>query len=207
MEAKRRGATIIHVDPRFTRTGGGRYSRADSRRVGHRLPGRLVRYILENERYFREYVVNYTNAAAMITEEFRDTEDLDGLFSGWRPEKNQYEHRRSGFTKAWTQSGRRKRTSSYGNASPFGPGRPNHSYRTRRARVSDSNRHFARYTPEMVEKTVRYPPELFSRVAETCATTPGANALRHFVYAVGWTQHTVGVQIHTDGLHHSIVAR
>jgi formate dehydrogenase major subunit len=56
-------------------------------RISHFLGG-IVRYILENQRYFREYVVNYTNAAAIITEEFRDTDDLDGLFSGWDQEKN-----------------------------------------------------------------------------------------------------------------------
>src|SRR5438067_2539714 len=92
MEAKRRGATIIHVDPRFTRTS----AVADIHvpiRAGSDIAflGGIIRYIIENERYFREYVVNYTNAPAIIKEEFRDTEDLDGLFSGWNSEKNQYE--------------------------------------------------------------------------------------------------------------------
>ncbi len=45
--------------------------------------GGIIRYILENDRYFHEYVVNYTNAPAIINDDFRDTEDLDGLFSGW----------------------------------------------------------------------------------------------------------------------------
>ncbi len=47
------------------------------------------RYIIENDRYFKEYVVNYTNAPAIINDEFQDTEDLDGLFSGWN-EQDQY---------------------------------------------------------------------------------------------------------------------
>ena len=53
--------------------------------------GGIIRYILENERYFREYVVNYTNAPAIISEEFSDTEELDGLFSGWDEEKGKYD--------------------------------------------------------------------------------------------------------------------
>src|SRR5436309_12872416 len=88
MEAKRRGATIIHVDPRFTRTS----AVADIHvpiRAGSDIAflGGIVRYIVENERYFKDYVVNYTNAAAIITEDYKDAEDGDGLFSGWDKEK------------------------------------------------------------------------------------------------------------------------
>src|SRR5437879_10434896 len=85
MEAKRRGATIIHPAPRFTRTS----AVADIHvpiRAGSDIAflGGIVNYIIENGREFREYVVNYTNAAAIISDDFRDTEDLDGLFSGWQ---------------------------------------------------------------------------------------------------------------------------
>src|SRR3954471_13477447 len=71
MEAKRKGATIIHVDPRFTRTS----AVADVHvpiRAGSDIVflGGIIRYIVENDRYFREYVVNYTNAPAIISEEF-----------------------------------------------------------------------------------------------------------------------------------------
>ena len=48
-------------------------------------------YIIENQRYFRDYVVHYTNAPALVSEEFRDTEDLDGLFSGWNAEEGHYD--------------------------------------------------------------------------------------------------------------------
>ena len=87
MEAKARGATVIHIDPRFTRTS----AVADLHvplRAGADivLLGALVNYVLASEKYFREYVVNYTNAATIISEEFADTEDLDGLFSGFDPE-------------------------------------------------------------------------------------------------------------------------
>src|SRR5712672_2790488 len=92
MEAKARGATVIHVDPRFTRT-----SAVSDLHVPIRAGtdivflGALVNHVLTNELDFREYVVNYTNAASIIDEQFRDTEDLDGLFSGFDPEKGSYD--------------------------------------------------------------------------------------------------------------------
>src|SRR4051812_8707931 len=92
MEAKSRGATIIHVDPRFTRTS----AVADVHvplRAGSDIVflGAIVNYIIENQRYFREYVVEYTNAPVLVKKEFRDTEDLDGLFSGWNPKEGRCE--------------------------------------------------------------------------------------------------------------------
>src|SRR5207253_8498190 len=84
MEAKERGAKVIHVDPRFSRTS----AMADLHvpiRAGTDIAflGGIVNHILEHGREFRDYVVRYTNASVVIDERFQDTEDLDGLFSGW----------------------------------------------------------------------------------------------------------------------------
>src|SRR3954462_11297905 len=85
MEAREKnGAKIIHVDPRFTRTS----AMADiwvPLRAGTDILflGGLINYVIQNDRYFREYVQHYTNAPTIIKVEFRDTEDLDGVFSGW----------------------------------------------------------------------------------------------------------------------------
>src|SRR4051795_2992840 len=92
MEAKGRGAKIFHVDPRFTRTS----ALADRHvpiRAGSDIAflGGIVNYILENGREFREYVERYTNAYVIINEEFKDTEDLDGLFSGFDEQKHAYD--------------------------------------------------------------------------------------------------------------------
>src|SRR5512135_1838410 len=83
MEAKRRGAEIIHVDPRFTRTS----AVVDLHvpiRAGSDIAflGGLIHHVLSEGKEFREYVAAYTNAATIVSEDFRDTEDLDGLFSG-----------------------------------------------------------------------------------------------------------------------------
>jgi formate dehydrogenase major subunit len=83
MEAKLKGAQLIHIDPRFTRTS----AVADMHvpiRAGSDIAflGGLIRYMIENEKYFKEYVSTYTNAATIINPEFQDTEDLNGVFSG-----------------------------------------------------------------------------------------------------------------------------
>ncbi|MBW3605724.1 MAG: molybdopterin-dependent oxidoreductase, partial [Actinobacteria bacterium] len=100
MEAKRRGATIIHVDPRFTRTS----AVADIHvpiRAGTDIAflGGVINHILTTGREFREFVVNYTNAAVIVDEDFADTEDLDGLFSGYDPETGTYD------TSSWQYEG------------------------------------------------------------------------------------------------------
>src|SRR5881397_3849451 len=92
MEAKARGAKVIHIDPRFTRTS----AVADLHvplRAGSDIAflGGLIKYVLDHELYFEEYVVAYTNAAAILREDFQDTEDLDGLFSGYDAERRAYD--------------------------------------------------------------------------------------------------------------------
>src|SRR5690242_21871333 len=91
MEAKARGATIIHVDPRFTRTS----AVADLHvplRAGSDIAflGGLVNYVLAGAHEFREYLIAYTNAPVILRDDFQDTEDLDGLFSGFDPEHRRY---------------------------------------------------------------------------------------------------------------------
>ena len=88
MKAKMSGAKLIHIDPRFTRTS----ATCDLHvplRAGSDIAflGGLINHVINSERwntepFFRDYVVNYTNAATIIGPEFQDTEDLNGVFSG-----------------------------------------------------------------------------------------------------------------------------
>src|SRR5205807_623351 len=92
VEAQKRGAKVIHIDPRFTRTS----ALADLHvplRAGTDIAflGGIVNHILQNGREFREYVQAYTNARTIVSDDFRDTEDLDGLFSGYDPESLSYD--------------------------------------------------------------------------------------------------------------------
>ena len=93
MEAKARGARVIHIDPRFTRTS----AVADTYvpiRAGTDIAflGGVINYILANEKDFREYVTAYTNAPFLLDDAFRDTEDLDGLFSGYDEATGSYDN-------------------------------------------------------------------------------------------------------------------
>src|SRR6202167_5015167 len=103
MEAKLKGGTLIHVDPRFTRM-----SAVCDLYVGIRsgsdiaFLGGLVNYVLTNDRWFHEYVLAYTNASTIIDEGFRDTEDLAGMFSGFDQQHESYDSKQGhwGFESA-----------------------------------------------------------------------------------------------------------
>jgi formate dehydrogenase major subunit len=172
MEAKLRGATVIHVDPRFTRTSANATFHV-AIRPGTDIAflGAIVRHVIENDRAFREYVVAYTNAAQLVSEDFRDTEDLDGLFSGWDPERGAYD------PASWRLTGERDETLEH----------PRCVYQVLR-------RHFGRYTPELVERVCGVPAAQLLRVAEALCASSGRERTSAIVYSVGWTQHTVGVQ-------------
>src|SRR2546430_1770892 len=181
MEAKARGATIINVDPRFTRTS----AVADifvPLRAGSDIAflGGLVNYVLTNERYFREYVVSYTNAAAIISDEFRDTEDLDGLFSGFDPEQRTYDRSSWQYKDMEVMAGATERPGAggeaHGQSASEAMARPPHRDET----LQDPQcvfqilkRHFSRYTPEMVEELCGVPRDLFVKVAETLCNNSG----------------------------------
>jgi len=92
MEARLKGATVIHVDPRFTRTSANASFHVPIR-AGSDIAflGGIIHYICERDAIFRDYVVAYTNAATILQDDFKDTEDLDGLFSGWDPENHSYD--------------------------------------------------------------------------------------------------------------------
>ena len=193
MEAKARGATVIHVDPRFTRTS----AVADLHvplRAGSDIVflGGIINYVLANEKYFRDYVVAYTNAAVILTEDFKDTEDLDGVFSGLDAEAHRYD------LSAWSYHGTMVRGAAGARGVPYpGPGgapQVAESLEHPRSVFAVLKRHFARYTPEAVEQACGVPPDVFARVCELLTANSGRDRTTAFVYSVGWTQHTVGVQ-------------
>jgi formate dehydrogenase major subunit len=215
MEAKARGAKLIHVDPRFTRTS----ALADLHvplRAGTDIAflGGIIRHVLENEKFFRDYVLAYTNAAVILTKDYADTEDLDGVFSGLNAEQRsydfhtwqyeslevqaasgerdaEYEDRASGSVR---QAGRGEAHGSGGAGLPPGEPERDETLTNPRCVFQVLKRHFARYTPEVVEQVCGVPPEDLARVCELLTENSGRDRTSAFVYSVGWTQHTVGVQ-------------
>ena len=92
LQAKAKGATLIHVDPRFTRTSALVDVYAPVR-AGSDIAflGGIIRHILENDLWFKEYALAYTNLATIIDERYQGPDELDGKFSGWSEEKRSYE--------------------------------------------------------------------------------------------------------------------
>jgi formate dehydrogenase major subunit len=199
MEAKRRGATIIHVDPRFTRTSAMSDIHVPLRAgTDAAFLGGLIRYIIENERYFEEYVVNYTNAATLIHDEYQDTEDLDGLFGGWDEEKGEYQIGSWQYknVRMVPSAGHREiaaETDQGGDDLPIDI-EADLTLQHPMCVFQIVKRHYARYTPEMVEEICGVPKALFLKVAETLCANSGRERTSAFCYAVGWTQHTNGPQ-------------
>jgi formate dehydrogenase major subunit len=205
MEAKKRGATVIHVDPRFTRTS----AVADQHvplRAGSDIAflGGIINYILSEEKFFREYVVAYTNASFLVGEDFRDTEDLDGLFSGYDDDSATYDQSSWSYDGAATDAAAGSaRAGGHAEGEQHGSGGPSVSPRdiTRdeslqhpRSVFQVLKRHYARYTPEMVERVCGVPVEAFGKVCEAVTANSGRERTTAWVYSVGWTHHTVGVQ-------------
>jgi formate dehydrogenase major subunit len=204
MEAKERGATVIHIDPRFTRTS----AVADlfvPLRAGSDIAflGGVINYVLAHGREFREYVCRYTNAGTIIEDDFRDTEDLDGLFSGWDAGQRVYDNTSWQYKDMPTGASAGNREVAgvhgqvHGSHGATHEGHPPHWDETLedpRCVFQIVKRHFARYTPELVEDVCGVPRELFVRVAETLCANSGRDRTSALCYAVGWTQHTVGVQ-------------
>ncbi len=252
MAAKERGATIIHVDPRFTRTS----AVADLHvplRAGSDIAflGGIVNYILSTGSYFHDYVLAYTNASVILREDFQDVDDLDGVFSGYDPETGTYD------TASWGYEGvhpdpsasageeERLRNSADGNGSGgrdagseaevADGGRDSGADRSETGDRQESDhsrkqrgaghelgghganmsmqdierdmtlqhprcvfqvlkRHYARYTPEMVQEICGVPPEQFRKVCEAVTRNSGRERTTAWVYSVGWTHHTVGIQ-------------
>ncbi len=174
MKAKEtRGAKIIHVDPRFCRTS----ARADiyaPLRSGTDIAfiGGMINYIIQNNLYFRDYVVNYTNAPFIIEDGF---DFNDGLFSGYDPEKRKYD-----------QSTWKYKTDADGN--PLKDMTLEHP----RCVFQLLKKHFERYDVDTVCKITGTPKELFLKVTETFAATGVPDKSGTILYAMGTTQHSVG---------------
>src|SRR5467141_3269485 len=217
MQAKLKGAKLIHVDPRFTRTSAVADIHAPIR-AGSDVAflGGLIRYVLESERwktdpFFREFVVNYTNAATIISDDFKDTEDAEGVFSGlmqyapgikeWPLDGfvGQYDTRTWQYAEAPAPPGATPPPA----GPPFDPlvrslltppPRRDETLQHPRTVFQIVKRHFGRYTPEMVERVTGCPRETFIEVAGTILANSGRERTTSFAYAVAWTQHTNGPQ-------------
>ena len=178
MKAKERGAKLIHVDPRFTRTS----AAADMHvplRSGTNIAffGGLINYAIQKNLYFKDYVVHYTNASFLIDPAFKTPTDLDGLFTGYDPAKKAYD--RSTWRYQVDGEGNPKRDLTLRD--------PNSVFQLLR-------HHYSRYTLEMIEKVCGIPKAKFEEMAQLYCSTSGPEKTGTITYALNLTQHTNGVE-------------
>ena len=181
MKAKARGAKVIHIDPHYGRTSAVSDIYAPIRAGSDiALLGGLIRHIIETESYFKDYVVNYTNAATIVNDKFEDTEDLEGYFSGYDPETGQYDR------STWSYEGgeiasaagqREHATQAFsektGAGMMTGNVKSDETLQDPRCVFQLLKRHYSRYTPEMVERLCGIPREMFLEIAETLISNSG----------------------------------
>ncbi len=205
MEAREKGAKVIHVDPRFTRTSATANLYAPVRSgTDIVFLGAIINYVLQNNLYFKDYVLNYTNASFLLNENFKgpDADELGGLFSGYDPAKHvydretwQYDTPGGGTPANHADNPDEGDAHSQQNMSGVRTAPP-----LQDLTLSDPHsvfqvmkRHFQRYTPEMVERVCGTPKDVFMEVAKTFVENSGPDKTGAFCYAVGFTQHSVGV--------------
>lgn len=209
IESRERGGKLIHVDPRFTRTS----AMADiwvPFRAGTDILflGGMINYAITHDKIFREYVVNYTNAPVLLKDEMKDPDENNGVWSGWDDTTHKYS------PESWFYRGDQKKGADKKDGTPghqeagggHGKDRGGESTTPSKYEADDTlqnprcvyqvlKRHFARYTPEFIEEHCGVPRDQFIKVAETFCNASGPEKTAAICYAVGFTQHSKGVQI------------
>jgi formate dehydrogenase major subunit len=168
--------------------------------------GGIVNYIFEHDAWFKEYVQHYTNGPVIIERDFLDTEDASGFFSGWNPEHSAYGISTWSYDKAGGEAtaGKSEQQADVSGEQAHGAhgmklagGQPPEIDETMQDEgcvVQLVKRHFGRYTPEVVADICGCSVQDFTAVAAAMCENSGRERTSAIVYAVGWTQHTVGVQ-------------
>ena len=175
LRAKEKGATIIHVDPRYTRTS----ARCDFHvplRSGTDIAflGGMISYIIENKKYFKDYVLNYTNASFIVGEDYYFK---DGLFSGYDAKKRKYDKATWVLEKDGKGIPKRDMTLTH----------PRSVFQMMR-------KHYSRYTLDKVSSITGVSKENLLKVYEIYSSTGVSDKAGTECYALGWTHHTTGSQ-------------
>jgi formate dehydrogenase major subunit len=176
--AREKGGTVIHVDPRYTKTS----TKADiyaPLRSGSDLAflGGMINYILANDLTQKDYVRLYTNASFLVNKDFKMPGELDGLFSGYDPQTRKYDK------KAWAFQ-----------AGDDGVVRKDPTLKDPLCVYQLLKKHFSRYDADTVVSITGTPKEKLLAVYKAYASTGAPDRVGTVLYAMGWTQHTVGTQ-------------
>jgi formate dehydrogenase major subunit len=174
-EAQQRGAKLISVDPRFTRTS----AKADiyaPLRSGTDIAflGGMIKYILDNRLFDEEYVAAYTNAGFLLESSYRFE---DGLFSGYDAKTHRYDQSKWAFQKGENGIPKMDRT-----------------LKDKRCVFQLLKDHYSRYTPPLVSRITGTSEKDLIEVYKAYGETGARDKAGTILYAMGWTQHSVGTQ-------------
>jgi len=175
VKAMEKGAKLISVDPRFTRTS----SKADiyaSMRSGTDIAflGGMIKYILDNNLYNKDYVRACTNAPFIVGKKFGFK---DGLFSGYNRRDRKYDKSKWAFE-----------------MDKKGVPKMDRSFKDSRCVLQLLKKHYSRYNTSLVSKITGTPEADLLKVYKTYAASGASGKAATIMYAMGWTQHTVGTQ-------------
>ena len=175
---EQKGAKIVCIDPRFTRTA----AVSDvylPLRPGSDIAfmGGVINYVLQNKKYQAEYVKAFTNAPMIVKETYK-FDAAAGLFSGYNAEKRAYDQSLWDYEKDEKGMAKMDLTLSH----------PRCAFNLLKA-------HYTRYTPELVEKVTGVKQEDFLKVAALIAETGAPDKSMVHLYALGWTHHSFSVQL------------
>jgi len=178
LKAQERGAKLIVVDPRFTQTA----AKADvfaAMRSGTDIPflGGMIKYILDNSLYFKEYVAKYTNAPFLVNPDYQGPGDLNGLFSGYDAKARKYDKKSWSFQ--MDENGIPKKDT---------------TLQDPHCVLQLLKKHYSRYNLDKVSSITGTPKEKLLEVYQLYASTGKPNKAGTELYAMGWTQHTIGTQ-------------
>ena len=209
MKAREKGAKLIHVDPHYSRTSACANAYVPIR-AGTDIAflGGLINQVLTQERWFKDYVLAYTNATTIITDEYVDAEDNGGIFSGFDEGTSTYNQTDTNWqyasepgqprTNTPPEAKGEMRSQTSGQLASNKP-ETDPTLRHPNCVLNILRRHYARYTPEMVADICGCAKEQFMGVAEDLMANSGRERTSAIVYAVGWTHHVTGVQIIRTG--------
>jgi formate dehydrogenase-N alpha subunit len=202
--AKDRGAKLISVDPRFTRTS----SKADvyaPLRSGTDIAfiSGMIKYILDDidanpGNYNLTYINEYTNAPYLVSPDYKGPGVLDGLFSDYVGAANETDNdiRNYAQTGNVTKLFNWQRIPASWNFQMDADGIPikDKTLQNPNCVYQLMKKHFARYTPEKVNAICGTPPDTFLEVCQAFAASGKVGKSGTILYAMGTTQHTYGTQ-------------
>jgi len=170
-----RKAKLVVVDPRFTRSAAVADYYAPVRNgTDIAFLGGVINYLLSNDKIHHDYVKIHTDATFLLKENFAYD---NGFFSGYNADKRSYDKSSWGYQ-----------------LDHDGYVKADASMQDPLCVYQQLKKHYSRYTPDLVSRITGTPKDAFLKVCEAIGEMSKPDKVMTIMYALGWTQHSVGSQ-------------